>query len=278
MNAYITGAKGYMGQAFVRAGCHALDADITNLDAIEVILAKAKPDIVIHLAGISDPDKCEKDFDLAFKINVMGTLNVVGECARLKTPVVILSSSQIWGGGWWEHLWNRHSEVSKHTPAINSYGMQKVAAENWARDFNYDGYMGAKIVRTSRVFNRARLTRELDYLKAGVSIDAPTFIKRSFIHLNDFVYLVSNYCTRFNSMPPILHLAGSQTVSFYDFWLEVCKQFGYDPKLVKPRKKEKDFLFAAKRPHYGGLDVSLSQRLGFPSFDYVGGIKRMLTE
>ena len=279
MKVFVTGAGGYIGKALIKAGFSPLRCDVVDYNDVDRAIEQSKPDLVLHLAGKSNPDWCETHNDLSFKINERGTYNVAEICAKNKIPAVLLSSSQIWGGGWWESLWNKHSETSKFTPAVNSYGMQKIAAEAVMSWMNVNGYQSAKIIRTSFVFNRQRFATELKWLEKGYSIDdAPTFLKRSFIHLDDFVSLIDIYCKSWSEMPKVLHLAGSKTVSYYDFWLEVCKQYGYDKRLVKPRRLERDFMFAAKRPHNAGLDVSLSQKLGFPQFDYIGGIKRMKEE
>lgn len=280
MNIGVTGARGYIGQAFVKAGYKILDCDVTNIASVQRTLARVQPDIVFHLAGKSDPDWCEFHVDQSVRINTRGTWNLMSVCAQNKIPAVLLSSSQIWGGGWRE-LFNRHSEASKFTPAANVYGMQKVAAETYALMFNNDGWQNMKVIRTAHIFDKHRILGKLNDLKHGVSVDAPTFIKRSFLHLDHFIEQVNYYFKWFYTMPPVLHLAGSKTVSYSRFWLEVCNQFGYDRKLIKSRRFEKDVIDGvrkAKRPHNGGLDVSLSAALNIPQFDYIDGIRRMKDE
>lgn len=271
MNIYLTGASGFIGKGLVKAGCKPLICDVREYNDVDRAVTQAKPDIVIHLAGISEPDYCELHSDESSKINVRGTYYVMEVCTRLGVPAVYLSSSQIWGGGTWESLWNKHSEDSKLTPSVNNYGMQKIAAESFVQSF--DQY----VIRTSYVFNRERFSTELNWLKHGIFVDAPTFLKRSFIHMDDFIFLVSEYCKRIKNMPKLLHIAGSEEVSYSTFWKEVCSQFGYNPKLVKSRRVERD-IYPARRPHNGGLDISLSQKLGFDTFDYIGGIRRMKDE
>lgn len=282
MNVFVTGANGYLGRALVKAGCKPLKCDdVTEYNCVSRAVEVSHPDLIIHLAGKSNPDFCQSNPDVSYKINIKGTYNIVENCAHRKIPLIYLSSSQIWGGGWWESIWNKHSEDSKRTPAVNSYGMQKVAAETIALWLNVNGTISSKIIRSSFVFDKVRLSKDISYLKHGISIETPTFLKRSFIHLDDFTYLISEYCKRFYEMPKVIHLAGSKTVSYYTFWLEVAKQMGFDKKLVRPRRVEKDYVDGerkTKRPHNGGLDITLSQRLGFRSFDYIGGIKRMKDE
>ena len=274
---YVTGAEGYIGKSLVKAGFHPLACDVTEYNDVDRAVCQAHPDLIVHLAGKSAPDWCEENLKESIRVNVDGTHNVFEVSVKHKIPAVLLSSSQIWRGGWRESLLNRHSENSPKTPSVNSYGSQKAVAEFIVETSNMDGRNSSKIIRTSYVFNKARFTADLKKLRLGLPVDAPRFLKRSFIHMNDFVVLLSEYCKRFEEMPPVLHLAGSKTVSYYEFWREVARQFGYDKRLVKGRWIEKNN-YPAKRPHSGGLDVSLSQSLGFPTFDYIGGIERMRSE
>ena len=271
----MTGARGYLGRAFVRAGYHELSCDVTSVNYVEREITCTKPDMVLHLAGKSNPAYCQQHEEVSSRINVGGTRNVVDVCEKYKIPFILLSSSQIWGGGW-RDAFNKHAEDSSFTTAVNNYGVQKLVAEMATVTANI-GWDGAKVIRTSYVFDRTRFAQELSSLAHGNHIDAPAFLKRSFIYLSDFVELVQDYCTRFDDMPSVLHLAGSKTASYCEFWIEVCEQLGFYPYLVNCRNVEKDG-YAARRPHNGGLDVSLSKKLGFRQTDYIEGIRRMKNE
>jgi dTDP-4-dehydrorhamnose reductase len=271
MKVYLTGGNGYVGKELVKRGYRALACDVTNYNFVNIEIASAKPDLVIHLAGKSDPDYCKEYYKESCAVNFNGTRNVMEVCFDNKIPAVFLSSSQVWGGGWQEGF-NKHSENSKSSVPINEYGLQKLTAENAVLVF------GMKIIRTSHIFDKSRLAPRLSDFANGRPVDAPTFLKRSFIHLQDFAYQIEKYLAHFDDMPSVLHLAGSKTVSYCDFWLEVCDQFGFNSNLVKGRRTEKNSPNLAKRPHNGGLNTDLSRKLGFPEFDYIGGIGRMRGE
>jgi dTDP-4-dehydrorhamnose reductase len=277
MKIFVTGEKGRIGKALLKVGFQPLACDdVTDENAVLRAIGRSNPDLIVHLAGKSDPDWCEKHHEAAAKVNFWGTHWVMKACVNNDIPVVYLSSAQVWGGGWRDFL-NKHAETSRPTMPVNTYGSQKMAAEAVVHTSNMNGRTSSKIVRTSYIFNRERLAVDLKKLRLGLPVDAPRFLKRSFLHMDDFIVLLTEYCKRFQDMPPVLHLAGSKTVSYYEFWREVAKQFGYSRKLVKGRWIEKS-IYPARRPHNGGLDVSLSQSLGFPSFDYIGGIERMKNE
>lgn len=263
---YVTGYKGHVGKALIKAGFFPLEADVKDPYAVEQAILNNAPDLVIHLASKSDVDWCEKNQQETFRVNIMGTFNVFSTLSQYKVPGVILSSDQIWAGGWFK---GEYKEDSKKTPPVNVYGMSKVAAEEIAKDF------GGKIIRTSFLFDaeRKEMASKLASLEAGEVVKVPTFIKRSFLYLPDFIGMIGQYCRMFPQMPNVLHLAGGKTVSWYTFMQEVANAYDYDESLVVPRRDESKLF--APRPHNAGLNTDLARSLRFGYRDYVTGIQRM---
>jgi dTDP-4-dehydrorhamnose reductase len=244
-----------VGKELLGRGFLPLECDITKPDQVDRVINKIKPDLLIHLAGNSDVEYCQKlgNEKEVVLTNVRGTSNVFKSLHKLKLPGVFLSTDQVWRGGYFE----KHKEDSKLTPAVNFYAMTKVAAESIVQSFDMN------IIRTSYLFNWERL--------GAVSTNQPVFIRRSFLHLQDFCDLLENYCNHFYKMPKILHLAGVQTVSWYRFVSDIFPRSN-----IKPRFIEKEGF--APRPWFGGLDVRLSLQLGFPKRNYLDGVERMKYE
>jgi dTDP-4-dehydrorhamnose reductase len=270
----VTGANGYIGKALVKAGAVPIFVDVTRPEEIESQLSLTKYDVILHLAAKSKPDWCEETNNrfILSSVNVRGTYNVMYAASQANTPCVLMSTGQIWKGGFWER---DHHEYDKPTPPVNQYGLSKLAAESIARMFFEEG---GKIVRSSYVFSAARpnIVAKLSSLRAGETLNEPSFIRRSFIYLGDYVKLLLEYCERINEMPDILHLAGSETVSWYDFTWELACQYGYDSELVKSRRTELPNM--TPRPNNAGLDTSIARSLGFRIPTYIEGIVRMKNE
>ena len=264
-----TGANGYVGKALVCSGVFPLNCDVTNSFEVEKAVREVKPDIILHLAAKSDVDWCEEPVNkgAAIKVNFGGTRNVAEVSKLLNIPFVLFSTAQIWKGGFWER---DHKEHAKKTPPVNVYGMTKLGAEMVAESY------GGNIIRSSFIFDHQRLAPKLNRIKDGEILCEPTFIRRSFIYLGDFVDMVLQYCEKFDSMPKILHLAGSETESWYDFMYEVAKRYGLNPSAIRSRRREERGF--APRPHNAGLDTYLARSLGFRVPDYMDGIKRMTNE
>ena len=83
-----TGWIGGMMSALLRPKHHVIDAlsRLDNLTAVTEELETVRPDRVILAAGITgkpNVDWCESNKDETFRVNVLGTIHVVKECARL---------------------------------------------------------------------------------------------------------------------------------------------------------------------------------------------------
>lgn len=266
---FVTGYKGHVGKALIEAGFSALECDVTDPSSVEQAIQKSAPDLVLHLASKSNVDFCENNQPEVFKVNIMGTFSVFVTLSQYKIPGVLLSTDQVWGGGWFK---GEYKEDSKKTPPVNVYGMSKVAAESLANDF------GGKIIRTSFLFDSKRedMASKLLLLESGLDVEVPTFMKRSFLYLPDFIGMIQQYCRNYDKMPDVLHLAGSKTVSWYTFMQEVAKAYGYKQSQIAPRRKDNHS--GAPRPHNAGLNTDLARSLRFGNRDYTSGIQRMKIE
>ena len=86
----LTGGKGMLGRTLVKVlGCDydvvptdLPEADITDEDCIDSVIAEHAPDVVIHCAAMTAVDKCESERNLAFRLNARGTANVAASCNR----------------------------------------------------------------------------------------------------------------------------------------------------------------------------------------------------
>jgi dTDP-4-dehydrorhamnose reductase len=268
MKIFITGHRGFVGRELLKRGFLPLECNVTSPLEVEKAIKYAKPDLVVHLAAKTDIDWCEdrRNQDEVINVNVKGTFLLFRALAEAGIPAVYLSSDHIWRGGWFE----KHGENSKNTPPVNYYGLSKVVAEQQVST------QGGKIIRTSYLFNSKRLQDKIRDAEIGMKQSYPTFITRSFLHVQDFCDTLEIYCQKFGKMPKVLNLSGSKTVSWFKFMREIETQYGFKHNSVKPRFFEKKGL--VPRPHYGGLDTGLSQKLGFPKIDYIGGIERMKNE
>lgn len=272
MKVSVTGYKGHVGAYLVREYpdiFYPLNCDVNDSVSIESCIHKERPDIVLHLAGKSGVDFCEdeRNQELVIHTNVRGTFNVADVCETLGCQMVMLSSAYVFSGN---RLWGKYKEKDTPNPA-NFYGQSKLAAEG----ITYKAFQ-FNVIRTSYLFDDKRLANIIVNYCNDETQSFPTFIKRSFTYLPHFASCLVQYVQRYSSMPPILHLAGNENVSWYKFMSDFFYYAGYDMNKILPRNQEEDG--HAPRGKNLGLDVSLSERLGLPQHSYLDGIKEMIGE
>lgn len=107
-------------------------------------------EVVFHLAAVVSA-AAEADFDLGMKVNLHGTLAVLGACRALGTkPRVIFTSSVASFGGGQEAV---VPDDGRQVPT-NSYGAQKAIGELLLQDASRKGYLDAVCLRLPTVMVR----------------------------------------------------------------------------------------------------------------------------
>lgn len=149
----ITGANGMFGGSLLGQlkkrysikGITRKEADITDLNAITKVIAKAKPDIVIHTAAYTKVDDCESNINLAYKVNAIGARNVAIACHRIEAALVYISTDYVFDG-------TKDSPYIEFDPVnpLNIYGKSKLAGEIFVQQLLKKFY----IIRTSWLYGK----------------------------------------------------------------------------------------------------------------------------
>jgi len=139
----ITGGTGLLGKALIetnrdarissiylgsysmadRANVSYHKADICDTNMLEGIFRQTRPQVVIHTAGIANVDYCEKNYDEAYRANVIGTRNITDLAREFGAKMVFISTNAVFDG-----KSAPYSEDSTPSP-INLYGKMKVESE-----------------------------------------------------------------------------------------------------------------------------------------------------
>ena len=269
----ITGATGKVGKLLVeKYGAIPLEADIRSSNEIERAITKVKPNVIAHLASYSDVDWCEKkeNWGEVIAVNYTGTRHVLNIARNHGIGVMLLSTDHVFDGkrGKYKEDYRFLSAFGKYNKPVNGYGLSKLCAEVLR-----PAYDNMKIVRTSYLFSKDRLENDMESI-----YNPPTFLYRSFMYANHFVDSLYKYLTEFKEMPPVLHLSGSETVSWYDFALAWASMYNFNKDRIVPRKYELERKGLAPRPKRCGLNTSLSMKLGFKQYSYLDGLQAMRDE
>lgn len=140
----ITGATGLLGRTLLsmldhkRNSCVGLSrtlnskinnvpikkCDITDYYAIQNVIKKFKPSIVIHLASLTGNLECEEDPERAFSVNVHGTFNVLNSIKNLGCRIIFSSSREVYG------VTLKPADENKKLNPMNVNGITKEISEN----------------------------------------------------------------------------------------------------------------------------------------------------
>ena len=106
------------------------EMDVRDHALVLETVTDSSPDVVVHLAGITDVDGCEKDPDLAYSVNVLGTKNVALACQGVDALMVYVSTLAVFDGTKCEP----YTEYDRPNPQ-SQYAKAKHQGELVVRDF-----------------------------------------------------------------------------------------------------------------------------------------------
>jgi dTDP-4-dehydrorhamnose reductase len=246
---FIIGATGFVGSRLSLAardrfvvvggsrsplsGSGTVAIDITDRHSVSRAFDQAQPELVAHLAALSDIDRCERERELAEKINVVGAMHVAEECARRGARLLYTSTDAVFDGT--KHIYYEHDPP---TP-VNWYGQTKASAERAIGDL----LPSSAIVRLSLVLGRSALAVGNSYLekvignlRAGNKIVTPTFEFRNPIDVGTLCEFLLELAPRLDATG-IFHIGASDKMSRYDLARAIAERLGHDPQLIVPQSE-----------------------------------------
>jgi dTDP-4-dehydrorhamnose reductase len=228
--------------------------DVTNRRKVDSHVRHYKPSVIINAAAYTDVDGCEVHKDQAWTINVGGVKNLVRICREQEVRLVQLSTDYIFDG---EN--GPYSEDDPPNP-VGFYGQTKLESERIIQESGIDFL----IVRTNVLYGFGKNVKKnfllwlLEKLSTGEKLNIVTDQFNNPTLADNLSECILETVQR--DLSGILHIAGSDYLSRYDFALKVAQKFGYDPSLISPTTTE-SLGQKAKRPSHGGLKVDKAQNL-----------------
>ena len=258
----------YFSHALEIAGINLYKVDLTDFLALKKSFLEVKPDAVIHLAAQSQPNFCQKNPELSYKVNVTSTINLAQLSAEFQIPFLFTSTDLVFDGT------NPPYQESDRVSPINLYGEQKAEAEQEI----LNAYPESIICRMPLMFgipspcSPSFIQPFIQTLKLGNSLSLFADEMRSPVSgktASEGILLALENCRG-----EILHLGGKESISRYQFGLLMAEKLGLPTDKISACLQA-DVPMAAPRPKDVSLNSTKAYGLGYnpPSlgeeFDYL---------
>lgn len=293
MKAFVTGVGGQLGHdvmnelakrgfegfgsdilPFVDTEYPYVQLDITNADAVEKVISRVDPDVVIHCAAWTAVDAAEDEENRSKvkAINVDGTQNIANVCKKIDCKMIYISTDYVFNGQGTEP-W--HPDCKDYATQ-NVYGQSKLDGELAVAN-TLDKYF---IVRIAWVFG----VNGKNFIKTMINvgkthdevrvvcdqIGTPTYtfdLARLLVDMVETEKYGYYHATNEGGY-----------ISWYDFTVEIYKQAGLTTK-VTPVTTAEYGLSKAARPFNSRLDKSKLIENGFtPLPSWQDALARYLKE
>jgi len=238
-------------------GTVATPLSLEDPDTLERALKRHAPDIVVHTAGITSVDECERDEPAARHIYADLSRNVAAAARAAGAALVHIST---------DHLGNGENAFQKEDAALeplNAYARTKLAAERAVAEV----YPAALIVRTNFFgWGHRHRVSFTDWIYYSLREGAPLTMFDDVFMTTIIADGVAHASLRLldSGASGIYNVAGEERISKYDFAMALAERFDL-PKALISRGKIGDSRLSARRPRDMSLDVSKArQRLGIP--------------
>lgn len=228
--------------------------DVSNKEFVQEAFKRVKPNIVVHAATLTDVDKCELNKELAWRINVEGTKNIVQAAMSESSFVIYISTDYVFNGEK-----GNYKESDKPDP-INYYGVTKLKAEEQVKTLE-EYFIG----RPSVIYGSTPAAGKVNFalwlvetLSKGEHAKIVTDQWNTPTLNTNLAEMTLEVIQR--KLTGTFHLCGATRVSRFEFAQKIAKTFGFDQSLIEPVLSSQ-FSWPAKRPTDSSLDTAKAQQV-----------------
>ena len=255
-HAFLATARGTNRTKYLGTAAYA-SMDITDRKEIKNVLSEFHADVIIHGAAMTNVDECEKHKELAYKLNVVGTQNIVDAAKEINAHLIFISTDFVFDG-----QDGPYDENGLPNP-ISYYGETKLQAERIVQTVET-----WSIIRTALVIGIAEdLSRSNIILWAKRALENAQPIRivsdqfRTPTLAEDLAQGALLVATQ--RAPGIFNISGPDFMSIYQLVEAVAKYFGLS--MANVDKVNSAILNQpAMRPPRTGFDISKAiENLGY---------------
>jgi dTDP-4-dehydrorhamnose reductase len=264
----ITGASGLVGTYFCRLKPlsdyrvyslfhlhpskygNPISVDLNSLGTFKQVINEIKPDIIVHLAAMTNVDECEIQREATTRVNHLSVKELVKYIEDNKRCFLLyVSTDYVFDGEKGDYM------ETDDTNPINWYGVTKLYGEQELLRCNSENWC---IARTSTPFGIH--TKKLNF---------PLFIMKNLSHNCEIKALTDQITSPTHALnlaemmfelidkgvKGIMHLSGCSQISRYAQALEIASACDFDKELIKPVSIH-EMNWKALRPKNSSLNIT----------------------
>lgn len=275
MKILVTGSKGQLGIDLMASltgrydvcGYSRDEMDITDIDCTVKKVRELNPDIIINCGAYTKVDDCEKNVDLAYKVNGLGPRNLAVAALETNSRLLHISTDFVFDG----KKNQPYIEFDNPNP-LSVYGKSKLAGENMIREICPRHY----ILRTSWLYGKSgnnfvktmlRLAETRDTIKVvDDQIGTPTYTM-DLVRAIGMLIATDAYGT--------YHATNNGQCSWNEFARRIFEISGRNVEVLPISSEE--FGSPAKRPKYSVLrNYMLEMQFGYNIRDWEDALMEFL--
>ncbi len=247
------------------------EMDITCKERVYEVFKEIKPDIVIHLAALTDVDFCEMNPEKAFKINTEGTKNIAEISDNFKSFIIYLSTDFVFDG-----KKNSPYDENDIPNPVNVYGKSKLKGEEYVKNCKK-----SLIIRTSRIFgkNGKSFGCKLPYI---MKEKKEIFLTNDIINSPTYAFDLSNCLIKLieKNIYGIINVCNDGWCSWFEFGLKMKNILNSDIKIKSISFDEfsKVFNVNAIRPKFTPLSLKLLNSINIKMRNWEEALTNFLDE
>jgi len=221
---------------------------LTNFENLKDVIVKIEPDVILHLGAMTNVDLCEKEKDLAMKINAEATEVLAQQAAKHRAFFIYVSTDYVFDG-----QKGMRKETDPTNP-VDFYGKTKLEGEKKVMNLASSWC----IARTSTPYGIHPSKQSFPLwvvknIKEGKEISVVTDQFTSPTYVPNLSHMLIEIAKR--QIVGTIHLAGATRISRYEMAELIADKLPLDKKLLKTANMD-EIKWLAKRPRDSSLDVS----------------------
>lgn len=215
---YVLGSSGFIGGELLsylkseytgvvksagRTGCDVY-VDLAE-DFSELVNTASEKDIVVFLSSISSPDICKQQPELAKKVNVTSTVNLIEILTEKGVRVIFTSTDIVFGNA------NKTVDDASSLVPFGDYGEMKANVERAVSENSF-----VKIIRFSYVLGEGDkyTTMMADLSKRGDELEVFDGFERNVVSLDDVTYGIYKLIVNWDKIEStVINFSGPELIS-----------------------------------------------------------------